>query len=1307
MILDLGDDGIETLDIDETNIYFDTQNNGFATKTGWVSKNEGFLVVDKNNDGKITQQSEMFGSETKSGFEDLKAYDSNNDGVINSLDTKFNELKIWQDLNENGITDEGELKTLEQMGINSIGLNVVDLNLEHNQNTITGMSTYTTTDGKTHNIFNVNFAFNKIYTQYTGTYELSLDVLDMPWLRGYGLVKDLQLKMSEDESFKSYVKELSLMDDAKQIYNKMDEFLAKWIGCEDIDPAANQNGINSRELTILNKYLNLGLEGEISSDKKVFLDHAYLGLKNKIYANFIAQTSIGDAFEINYDYKTDSMLYNDNTYEKLITNLPNQKNFYASYIISSVLNDAGSLDGNKLAYTITQKGFGASLISYLNSGFQILDTGEVKMLDPNTPMYVIGTSGNDTITGTDNADIIYGMDGDDILIGGAGDDYLSGGNGNDILIGGDGNDTLDGGAGDDRLEGGYGNDTYIYDGQGKDTVIDERWVKIARQEWYQSGWWIFKRWKSRWVYQDQLVDAGNDTVIFGDNVKEKDVQISRKGNDLVFKLNGTDNKLTIKNWYSTKEQRVENFVFADGFVINHKQIMNTITDKLGNDNIIGTNEDNFILSKSGNDIINAKKGNDAIINHEGDTTYIFNKGDGNDIIMDYQGNDKIKLGNGILAKDVKYIRNNKDLIISINNMSDTITVLNWFISDDNKIEKIEFADGTIHTPIEVSNTLASTIATGYDDVIIGNEQDNILDGLAGNDYIEGRGGNDTLIGGLGKDIMKGGLGNDIYYVDNLGDQVIENEGEGNDTINTVVSYELPDNVENLNLIGNGNINGKGNNLNNVITGNAGNNIIDGVGGTNTLKGGKGDDTYIINAANVNDVIVENVSEGNDTVLSSVSYTLKAANVENIILTGNDNINATGNSENNYIEGNEGDNILSGGAGNDTLYGGGKGKDTLKGGTGNDTYIVDSSAVTVVENANEGTDTVISSINYTLTANVENLKLEGSSGIRGTGNALNNVITGNNQNNTFVGGKGNDTLKGGTGADTYIFNKGDGQDIIQENSPNSNAVDKIVFGAGITKNDVTFTRSGYDLIVAIKNTTDKITIKNSNLAFGSRIERFEFADGTYIDGNSLYTLTATASKQSLYSDVSYLNINSKASVVEREYYDEGGLKSETIYGTNAKISSKKIYDANGVLIQQNTYNTKGLITKEVKYKAANIIDTQKEYTYNSSNRVSKVKNYIGTGVDNTEEYTYNSAGLKTKTVIYKGTTTNKVYEIKYTYNSANKLSTETRCATSVVTDKTSYTYDSAGRMTRKHYQTGYDKAEPKLSGMTYTWTLGTE
>lgn len=1304
LVLDLDGDGVETLDIDKTNIYFNTQNTNFSTKTGWINGDDGLLAIDKDGDGKITKQDELFGNETVSGFDVLKNYDSNNDNIINSQDTQFADLRVWQDSNENGITDPGELKTLSDLGITSINLNSVEINQEQNQNTITGMSSYTTSDGKVHHIYNVNLAFNKIYTQYTGEYQLSVDVLDMPWLRGYGQVEDLQLKMSNDVSFKEYVKSLASITDAKQIYDKMDEFLAKWTGCENIPVNSETNSINSREIAILDKYLNLGLSGNITADKKVFFDSAYVSLKNKIYANFIAQTQIGNEFEINYDYKTDSMLYNDNTYDNLITNLNNQNNFFASYIIAKVLNEAEALDGNKLAYAITEKGYGASLISYLNSGFQILDSGEIKLLDPNTPMYVIGTSGNDTITGTDNADIIYGMDGDDILNGGAGDDYLSGGNGNDILIGGDGNDTLDGGGGDDDMQGGYGDDTYIYSGEGKDTILDERWVKIARQEWYQSGWWIFKTWKYKWVYQDKLVDAGNDTIIFDENVKEKDIIISRDGDNLVFELRGTDNKLTIKQWYATTEQRVENFVFADGFVITSEQIINSVTDTINADNLLGNENDNFIVSSAGDDNINAGKGNDAIINHEGNTIYYFNLGDGHDSIMDYQGVDKIVLANEILSEDVAYWRNNNDLIINIKNMTDSITIINWFLNDNYKIETIEFANGTIITPDNILNMLSTTIATGYDDVIVGNEEDNAIDGLSGNDYIEGKGGNDTIIGGLGKDIMKGGSGDDVYYVDNLGDKVIENINEGNDTIKTSVSYELPENVETLELIGAGAINGRGNSLDNTIIGNDNNNILDGNSGINTLKGGKGNDTYIINETNANDIIIENTDEGSDTVQSSITYTLSQDNVENLVLTGGNNINGTGNNLDNYLEGNKQDNTLSGGAGNDTLYGNG-GNDTLIGGSGNDTYIIDSPDAVIVENANEGTDTVMSSIDYILGSNVENLVLNGTESLSGTGNSLNNVISGNDNGNTFIGGKGNDTLKGGKGADTYIFNLGDGQDIIEENSPNSASVDKIVFGSGISRNNITFIRQGYDLIISVNNTNDRITIKNSNLAFGSRIERLEFSDGSFIDGSTLYTLTASGNKPNLYADVSYLEVNSKASSIEREYYDEGGLKSEIFYGTNAKKSTENFYNESGVLIQQNTYNNDGLIAKEVNYSSANVIESQKEYTY-SGGKISQIKNYTGQVLDNTEKYSYNSSGTISQILIYNKATNILRNKIVYSYNSSGQLYTETTYQqdTSTIKEQIVYTYDGAGNITRKLTKMGYNKPNPTHSGMQHTWIL---
>ena len=149
-------------------------------------------------------------------------------------------------------------------------------------------------------------------------------------------------------------------------------------------------------------------------------------------------------------------------------------------------------------------------------------------------------------------------------------------------------------------------------------------------------------------------------------------------------------------------------------------------------------------------------------------------------------------------------------------------------------------------------------------------------------------------------------------------------------------------------------------------------------------------------------------------ISGVSFARQGAmGTAPVTMVFDNNNDATGNALNNTLVGNIGNNILTGGLG----------ADSMSGGAGNDTYYVDNSGDTVVEKSGEGTDSVISSISYTVGDNVENLTLSGTASINATGNALDNILVGNSGNNTLTGGAGNDSLNGGIGSDTLYGGAG--------------------------------------------------------------------------------------------------------------------------------------------------------------------------------------------------------------------------------------------------------------------------------------------
>lgn len=298
-------------------------------------------------------------------------------------------------------------------------------------------------------------------------------------------------------------------------------------------------------------------------------------------------------------------------------------------------------------------------------------------------------------------------------------------------------------------------------------------------------------------------------------------------------------------------------------------------------------------------------------------------------------------------------------------------------------------------------------------------------GNGGANTLTGNSAANVLDGGAGADTMMGGLGDDTYVVDHTGDVVIESANEGIETILSSITRTLPNNVENLTLSGTTAVNGTGNSLNNVLRGNS---------AANTLSGGAGDDSYYVSTG---DTVAESSGQGTDTVYADVTWTL-GANLENLTLIGTANINGTGNTLANALTGNAGNNTLSGGTG----------ADTMAGGAGDDTYVVDNTGDVVTELAGGGIDLVQSSVSYTMSAEIENLTLTGTSAISGTGNALANVINGNSANNTLTGGAGDDrldgkagadTMRGGVGNDTYVVdstsdvvteNAGEGSDLVE-------------------------------------------------------------------------------------------------------------------------------------------------------------------------------------------------------------------------------------------------------------------------------------
>ncbi len=687
--------------------------------------------------------------------------------------------------------------------------------------------------------------------------------------------------------------------------------------------------------------------------------------------------------------------------------------------------------------------------------------------------------------------------------GNSADNVLTGNSANNVLDGGGGNDRLIGNGGADTLRGGTGDDTYVIDAA--DTLVEAAGAGTDTVE-ADFSYTLLVNFENLTLTGTSAIDGtGNsqDNVLIGNSANN--VLDGMGGRDIMRGGAGDD------TYYvdDLNDQVIENA--NEGYDIIYATVNYTAGPNIERVVLIGTQDlnitgdasDNLLEGNAGNNRIDGLAGNDRMIGGLGNDTYVVDSL--GDVVVEYAGGgiDTIETSLTYSLAGLTEVENltltGSNHVDATGNAKDNILIGN---SGDNVldggagIDTMRGGAGGDTYYVDNTNDVADeTGGSGFDEVIssvsyrigagiekltltgtanidgTGNAGGNMIYGNSGNNVLTGDAGNDVLDGGAGDDRMIGGVGDDTFVVDSINDQVLENAGEGTDTIRASLSWSLANlaNVENLTLMGTGNLDATGNAADNVLTGNSGANVLDGGAGNDRMEGGTGDDTYVVD--NLNDVIVENAGEGTDTVRASLTYSLAAlVNVENLTLTGNGNIDATGNAADNVLTGNSGNNVLDGGAGNDRMAGG----------AGDDTYVVDSLNDVIIENAGEGADTVRASLTYTLAnlANVENLTLTGAGNINATGNASDNVLTGNSGNNVLDGGAGNDRMIGGTGDDTYIVDSLNDQVVELANEGTDTIRASLSYTLANLANVENLTLTGAGNFDAMGNASDNVLTGNS-------------------------------------------------------------------------------------------------------------------------------------------------------------------------------------------------------------------------------------
>ncbi len=771
--------------------------------------------------------------------------------------------------------------------------------------------------------------------------------------------------------------------------------------------------------------------------------------------------------------------------------------------------------------------------------------------------YISGGSGNDTIIAGEGNDIIYGNNGVDVIDGAEGNDYIYGGAGDDVITAGDGNDYIYGGSGNNTISADQGDDYIVggedYDnidgGDGDDTIISrsgaDRIDGGAGDDSISAG-----------AGNDILIDGiGSDNLVGG---ADNDIFIITKQNtddnnqlvtdiDVIEDFNKDEDRIIIKVDYQNPITfaTLQNYLSQNGSdaeinLSNGQQII------IKNTNISDLTTSNLAIGLSGgqdNDILFGTDNNDILFGNLGDDQLY--GGEGNDELFGEKGSDALygQDGDDMLyyEADGRFLSNNQKTLVGYKKSSYTY---NNNLRDYHEEEDIAFkhddeSDSSYNylyrwTTKHRRGRWGGHYHRYHSKVIYDNKYDfkhYFTKNFYNSEDININGYNrsfDSFKGGEGTDTLLLTGGNDMLALD---DNTSNNPDANNSRLQDIEIIYANDGDDIINLTSpnytNGDITIYGGQGNDRIWSSIGDDILLGQDGNDEIYGYDGKD-YIIGG------------DGDDILIGGKG--------DDIIEGGNGD---------DQISGNEGDDIIEGGAG----------ADNLDGGAGNNTisYITSQEGVNIdiKNNTASGGDAQGDVI-----SNFDNV----------IGSNKNDNIIGNDNANIIEGKQGDDTLKGGLGSDTYIYNIGDGDDIIDDQDQYLG--DVIKFAESINRSDLFFSESWNDLVIHfLNNDNDSITIKNQ-LIDNPKINFIEFANGDKaidLSNKSYITqedITYEVDLSQLEQEKIYQqNITLIALYGSAIYNEDTGLIS---YTSNSNFNgidelTYNITDDNGNIIRSSTLN----------------------------------------------------------------------------------------------------------------------------------------